>query len=104
MKAIPLCVFVAALTIVALSAADPIQIELAHGSAAEVRTADQLQRLLERFNVEPWLFTRRVMIDERAIPHSHPVLTLHTRHLDRDDVLLSTFVHEQHHVWLVRKP
>ena len=32
-----------------------------------------------------------------AIPHSHPVLTLHTRHLRDDDLLLSTYLHEQSH-------
>jgi len=26
-------------------------------------------------------FTRSILIDEKAIPHSHPVLTLPTRHL-----------------------
>jgi hypothetical protein len=40
------------------------------------------------------------MIDERSIPHSHPVLTLHTRHLNSDDQLLSTYVHEQLHWYL----
>jgi hypothetical protein len=41
-----------------------------------------------------------VVIDERSIPHSHPVLTLHTRHLNSDDQLLSTYVHEQLHWFL----
>ena len=47
-------------------------------------------------------FTRAIQIDESAIPHSHPVLTLHTRHLKDDDLLLSTFVHEQLHWFLVQ--
>jgi hypothetical protein len=42
------------------------------------------------------------VIDERAIPHSHPVLTLHTRHLQDDELFLSTFVHEQFHWFLVQ--
>jgi hypothetical protein len=37
-------------------------------------------------------------------PHSHPVLTLSTRHLDSDDLLLSTYVHEQLHWWLDANP
>jgi hypothetical protein len=36
-----------------------------------------------------------VVVDEKSIPHSHPVLTLHTRDLGSDDLLLSTYVHEQ---------
>ncbi|HTI42964.1 MAG TPA: hypothetical protein VL693_14150 [Vicinamibacterales bacterium] len=49
----------------------------------------------------PWLFTRRVLIDERAIPHSHPVLTVGYGDHDDDNLLLSNFVHEQLHWWLV---
>lgn len=44
------------------------------------------------------------MIDERAIPFSHPVLTLHTRHAKDDDLLLSTFIHEQFHWFLANRP
>jgi hypothetical protein len=40
------------------------------------------------------------VVDERSIPHSHPVLTLHTRHLSSDDQPLSTYVHEQLHWFL----
>ena len=40
------------------------------------------------------------MVDEQAIPFSHPMLTLHTRHLKDDDLLVSTFVHEQLHWFL----
>jgi hypothetical protein len=40
------------------------------------------------------------MIEDGVIPHSHPVLTLSTRHIKDDELLLSTFVHEQAH-WLL---
>ena len=42
-------------------------------------------------------------IDEKSIPHSHPILTLHTRHFHDDELLLSTFVHEQLHWFLVQR-
>jgi hypothetical protein len=45
-----------------------------------------------------------VVIDELATPHSHPVLTLHARHSsisNSDDLLLSTYLHEQLHWYLV---
>ena len=41
------------------------------------------------------------MVDDDAIPHSHPVLTLHTRHLRDDLLLLSTVIHEESHWYLV---
>jgi hypothetical protein len=65
-------------------AADPIEISLKNNTDAESQ----------------YTFTRQVVIDEHAIPHSHPVLTLHTRHLNSDDQLLSTYVHEQLHWYL----
>lgn len=72
-------------------------ITLAHGSPSEQATKAQLERLLANADVDRWLLTRTIVIDEEAIPHSHPVLTLHTRHLKDDDQLLSTFLHEQLH-------
>jgi hypothetical protein len=79
-----------------------VEISLANGTEAEQNTREQLLRLLDEHAVEPWIYTRRIVIDERAIPHSHPVLTLHTRHLREDLHLLATFVHEQFH-WLANE-
>jgi len=79
-----------------------IDISLKNGSAGEIQTRDQLQRLLKTYDLSKWIFTKSILIDEKAIPHSHPILTLHTRHLKDDDLLLSTFVHEQLHWFLVQ--
>ncbi len=79
----------------------PIAIELKHGSEDEARTRDQLLRLLAEQDAGRWIFTRKVVVDgSGVIPHSHPVLTLSTRHLKDDDLLLATFVHEQLHWYL----
>jgi hypothetical protein len=82
------------------AAASSLTVTLAHGSETEARTRDQLERLVREHDVERWVYTHAVVIDDDAIPHSHPVLTLHARHLDDDDLLLSTFLHEQAHWWL----
>jgi len=81
-----------------------LDIKLAHGDAAEVQTRDQLLRLLKTCDVERWTFTRSLVIDSTpgVIPHSHPVLTLSTRHRKDDDLLLSTFVHENLHHFLTQ--
>lgn len=76
-----------------------LDIDLAHDSDAEARTRTALLRLVDEYDVSAWLYTNEVLIDETSIPHSHPVLTLHTRHLHEPNHLLSTFVHEQFH-WL----
>jgi hypothetical protein len=81
----------------------PLEVAVRSGTSAEVQTRDQLLRLLREFDVSKWIFTDRVLIDERSIPHSHPVLTLFTRYTDDDDLLIATFLHEQIHWYLVAK-
>lgn len=71
-----------------------------HDSGSERATAQQLARLLDDYDLAPWFFTAAVVVDDDVIPHSHPVLTLSTRHLRDDLLLLSTYVHEQSH-WIV---
>ncbi len=80
-----------------------VRIGLANGSEAEAIMATELWSLLRTHDVEPWIVTRKVLIDEEQIPHSHPVLTIHTRHMGEELELLSTFVHEQLH-WLEDEP
>jgi hypothetical protein len=77
-----------------------LDLELAHDSPKERATRAQLLRLVARYPVGPWLETDHVVVDEDSIPHSHPVLTLHTRHLDQDDALLATLLHEEMHWFL----
>lgn len=77
-----------------------VAISLAHASPAEQQTKAQLERLLGQYDLAMWTFTRSIAIDDQSIPHSHPVLTLHTRHLKDDELLLSTYVHEQSHWFL----
>ena len=80
-----------------------LDITLKHGTPDEARTRDQLHRLLATYDLSPWIYTTSIVIDQRAIPFSHPVLTLHTRHAKDDDLMLSTFVHEQFHWFLAER-
>ena len=73
------------------------EITLKNNTPAEAKTKEQLERLLKTYDLEKWIFTRKIEIDEKAIPHSHPVLTMSARHLKDDELFLSTFVHEQIH-------
>jgi hypothetical protein len=83
---------------------DSIEISLKHNDdAAELQTKKQLLRLIKSYDVSKWIFTKKIIIDREAIPHSHPILTLHIRHLKDDELLLSTFVHEQIHWFLVKQ-
>lgn len=80
-----------------------VWIGLANGSEAEAVMATELRALMRRHNLEPWILTRRVLINENQISHSHPILTISTGHLGKELELLSTFVHEQLH-WLEEEP
>ncbi|MGH9497034.1 MAG: hypothetical protein ACRD3B_18700 [Candidatus Sulfotelmatobacter sp.] len=91
---------VLSLSLASFAASASISIELKHDSDRERQTKKQLERLLSSYDLQKYTFTHEVVIDERSIPHSHPVLTLHTRHLNSDDQLLSTYVHEQLHWFL----
>lgn len=82
--------------------AEPWSVTLAHGSKAEQRTREQLLAIVAKHDLAKWTRTRKIIIDQEEIPHSHPVLTLHAKHVDRPDLLLSTFVHEQLH-WVVNE-
>lgn len=99
-----------ALTLLALPISAPAaagmatKITLAHNSVSERDTRDQLERLMSKYDVSKWLYTKEIVIDEDAIPHSDPVLTLHTRHLKDDELLLSTLIHEQMHRFLALRP
>jgi hypothetical protein len=79
-----------------------IEIRLASGTPLEQQGRQQLERLLKRWDLSRWQFTRVVQIQSRVIPHSHPVLTLNTQYLDNDAAQLATFLHEQLHWYLIR--
>ena len=76
-------------------------VDTANGTPEEHRVRQALLDLLDRYDVARWRVTDHVVIDETAIPHSHPVLTLSTRVLGRSLTgLLSTYLHEQLHWYL----
>ena len=102
MKKIGFLVAVLAFPSITSHAETKIDITLKHNSKEEVQTRDQLQRLLKSYDLSKWIFTDSIVIDEESIPHSNPVLTLSTRHLKDDELLVSTFVHEQLHRFFQR--
>jgi hypothetical protein len=102
-----ICFFAALLfshTAVAQTTPSQLEITLKNNDQREQQTRQQLQRLLSAYDVSNWVFTRKIIIESGVIPHSHPVLTLSTRHLKDDELLLSTFVHEQMHWYLSENP
>ncbi|HEY0667382.1 MAG TPA: hypothetical protein VGD22_04345 [Sphingobacteriaceae bacterium] len=79
-----------------------LQIQLKNNDSLELQTKEQLQKLISTYDLNKWMFTDKIIIESgfKAVPHSHPVLTLNTRHLKDNELLLSTFIHEQLH-WFI---
>ena len=82
-------------------AQSPVTVDLAHGTDREQRTKDTLGQLLTMYDLKKFTFTRRVVIEERAVNHAFPVLTLNARFASAPDELLTSYVHEQLH-WHLR--
>lgn len=89
-----------------LSQERKIEISLTNNDSLETHTKKQLLNLLETYNLQKWIFTENIKIESgyNVVPRSHPVLTLNTRHLKDDDLLLSTFIHEQLHWYIGSHP
>src|SRR5438876_6185329 len=82
-------------------AANPLHIQLARHTPREMQTAQTLKQVLSSYDLKNYTFTREVVIEERAMNHAFPMLTLNARFADSPDELLSSFVHEQLH-WYLR--
>jgi len=80
---------------------DTLEIYAVHGSAGATAVVGELQSVLSGLDLRDWVQTPVVRIDETQIPHSHPVLTIHTRHRGDPEGLLSVFLHEQFHWWVM---
>jgi hypothetical protein len=83
-------------------ASPSVTIDLARGSERELKTKETLERVLATYDLTKYTFTRRVVIEEGAINHAFPVLTLNARFASSPDELLSSYIHEQLH-WHLRE-
>ena len=54
----------------------------------------------QRFDLAQFEFTKKIRITADEKPHSHPILTLNTFHIDNENMFLSTYLHEQIHWYL----
>ncbi len=82
---------------------DVVWIGLENATSAEATTASELRAAIKSFDLDRWILTRRVLIDETQTPHSHPILTIHTRYIGNETGLVAMFLHEQLH-WLEAEP
>ena len=84
------------------AAAENVEIQTSHHSAREQQETLELEQLLKKYDVTKYTFTNKVVIEERAMNHAFPTLTLNVHFLGSDDELLSSFLHEQLHWYLAK--
>lgn len=89
------------LSATAFAKSPDIEIQLHDGNKAEKQGQQMIQDFLKKYDLSKYIFTKKIIIQSMAIPHSHPVLTLNTRQIDQPDRYLSTFIHEQIHWFFV---
>jgi hypothetical protein len=79
----------------------PVKIDLAGGTEREQQAKRTLEQVLAAYDLKKYTFTRRVVIEEGAVNHAFPVLTLNARFASSPDELLASYIHEQLH-WHLR--
>jgi hypothetical protein len=77
-----------------------IDIDLEHARREGERVHTLLMALRRRHDLSRFEYTRIVRIVPGGDTFSHPILTLGNRFADNEDVLLSTYLHEQMHWYL----
>jgi hypothetical protein len=88
---------------VALGSETPrISIDLARGTPREQQARQTLEQVLVSYDLNKYTFTRKVVIEQGAVNHAFPVLTLNPYFASSPDELLSTYIHEQLH-WHLRE-
>ncbi|NVK33001.1 MAG: hypothetical protein HWE23_00895 [Rhodobacteraceae bacterium] len=84
------------------AADEPIVITTHNNTQEENIVKQRLETLLEKYDLEKYIYTKTIKIQTGIIPHSHPVLTLNTDIRNETD-LLATFLHEQMHWYSLSK-
>ena len=77
-----------------------IDLDLDHARREAERVRDMLQALRRRHDLSRYEYTQLVRIVPGGDTFSHPMLTLGNRFAEHEDLLLSTYLHEQMHWYL----
>lgn len=91
------------LSLASMAQSPEVNFTTKNGAEREKAVIPKMQQLLKQYDLSKWVFTNEVIIEQYAIPHSHPVLTMNTK-LVADEEMLSTFVHEQLHWYVSERP
>lgn len=77
-----------------------LNIKTKHGLPMEEERKQQMERLAKQGDLSKYSITRDRVIERGALDHSSPVLTPNLCFLNKEDLALSGYVHEQGH-WVL---
>src|SRR5689334_4046103 len=73
-------------------------ITLKNNSESERATKEALESVLRKYDINRWVRSSNILIQDNVRPHSHPEITINTR-TRTEEGLLAVFLHEQIH-WI----
>lgn len=74
-----------------------LDIILTNNSKTEDIAKKRLIEIVKKYDLSDHIYTNVLKIEDRAIPHSHPILTLNSFPYTDENIILDTFIHEQLH-------
>ncbi len=83
---------------------DVIEITEINPNRLTALTKQNLFHLAKVYELKPFLYTKQIHVQSYVVPHSHPILTINTRHAERPHHLLATWLHEEFHWWVGQNP
>jgi len=72
-----------------------VELQIFHRKDASCEV-QRFQSILAPLKLQPYLYTKRVILSPTERSHSHPILTIHESHIDQS-LLPAVFIHEQMH-------
>jgi hypothetical protein len=81
---------------------EPLEITEVGPDRQTALTRQNIFHLVQVYDLDPLLFTKKIRVQTGVDAQSHPVLTLNTRYAESPRQLLSLLLHEQLHWWAVK--
>lgn len=82
---------------------DKLDIATKNNTTSELTVKNLIEDLLRKWDMSPYFFTKDVIIEDRAMPHSHPVLTINSFPYNDQLMHLTDLLHEHLHWYFEEK-
>ncbi len=79
---------------------ETLEITQNHPDGTTALADDTLKKLVLKYDLSSFFYTKKIVLDSQAESISHPVLTLNTKYAAYSPIFLSNLLHEQLHWWM----